>query len=244
MNNVIPLYKLDHEQHPQARACAVCEVRRSALFGALDLRALDDIHETIDAYDLEPEAALHRAGDDGQWLYTIRAGIVRLERSSEGGDRRIVRLVGRGDLLGQEALLGRRHGDDAIACTPVSVCRIPRQLVSNLAEHQSLIEELMQRWQTALDDAQTWVTQLTTGLAARRMLHLLVKLDEYADERGLIWLPKREDIGAMLDMTFETASRLVSRLKREGVLELMPPRHARLHRARLVQALEEDAAAD
>jgi CRP-like cAMP-binding protein len=241
--NVVRLYRLDEVIHPQAMACRACEVRRTALFGALDERALDDIHESIANLELAPDDRLYDAGASDDWLYTIREGIVRLERSTDAGERRIVRLVGRGDLLGQESLLGRRHADDAFACTPVSLCRIPRRLVGTLSEHQAMVDELMQRWQTALDDAQAWVTQLTTGAAARRMLHLLVKLDEHTDEQGLIWLPRREDMGAMLDMTVETASRLVSRYKREGLLELHPPRHARLDRAKLRQALDESAAA-
>ncbi len=242
--NVVRLYRLDEAVHPQALACKACEVRRSALFGALDDRALDDIHENIGNLELAPDDRLYGAGDSDPWLYTIREGIVRLERSTDSGDRRIVRLVGRGDLLGQEALIDRRHTDDAIACTPVSLCRIPRRLVGTLSEHQAMVDELMQRWQSALDDAQAWVTQLTTGAAGRRMLHLLVKLDEHTDEKGLIWLPRREDMGAMLDMTIETASRLVSRFKREGLLELHPPRHAKLDRGRLRQALDEAAAAE
>lgn len=41
----------------------------------------------------------------------------------------------------------------------------------------------------------------------------------------------------MLDVSMETASRLVSALKREGVMELLPPSYARLDRGRWCQAL-------
>jgi CRP/FNR family transcriptional regulator, anaerobic regulatory protein len=40
----------------------------------------------------------------------------------------------------------------------------------------------------------------------------------------------------MLDLTFETASRVISQLRRDGVLEVLPPRHAMLDRARLAAA--------
>ena len=75
------------------------------------------------------------------------------------------------------------------------------------------------------------------------MLKLLALLDRHADEQGLIWLPRREDMGAMLDMTVETASRMVSRLRREGIVEPLPPRHARLDRDRLAAALASQDAA-
>ena len=76
-----------------------------------------------------------------------------------------------------------------------------------------------------------------------RVLHLLRRLGEHAGIDGTIWLPRREEIGAMLDMTFETASRLVSAMRREGVLTLAPGRSAVLDRAALRKALLAEGAA-
>jgi CRP/FNR family transcriptional regulator, anaerobic regulatory protein len=44
----------------------------------------------------------------------------------------------------------------------------------------------------------------------------------------------------MLDLTIETASRLVSRLRREGVIELLPPRGVRVDAAALTRALNDE----
>jgi hypothetical protein len=41
----------------------------------------------------------------------------------------------------------------------------------------------------------------------------------------------------MLNMTIETCSRVLSALRRDGVLRLLPPRHARLDADRLHEAL-------
>ena len=97
----------------------------------------------------------------------------------------------------------------------------------------------MKRWQAALDEAEEWLTELSTGDARWRMLRLLLKLSEYGEPDGRIWLPARGDIGAMLDVTVETASRLVAALKREGVMQFADLRHARLDMAKLLAALRE-----
>ena len=47
-------------------------------------------------------------------------------------------------------------------------------------------------------------------------------------------LPRRDEIRVMLGMTFETTSRLVSAVRREGVLALTPGRNALLDRAALL----------
>jgi CRP-like cAMP-binding protein len=165
-------------------------------------------------------------------------GIVRFERSTEHGDRRIVRLAGRGDLIGQEALLQRPYADEAVACTPVQLCRLPRHLVEELAAPPGgLPLELMQRWQSALDAAEAWVADLSTGPARRRVLRLLERLAGLAEPGQPVWLPRREEIGAMLDITVETASRMISQLRREQVLELAGPRGARVDRVALARAL-------
>jgi CRP-like cAMP-binding protein len=241
--NAIPIYR-QAGRHPQAQACAACEVRRSALFGALDDAGLDRIHSQIASVTLARDSTVYDRGTAGLAVYTIRDGLVRFERSNARGDRRIVRIAGRGDLIGQEALLERPYADEAVACTEVQLCRIPRMLVDQLAQDGgALPRELMLRWQLALDAAEAWVSELSTGSARRRLLQLLRRLAQHADASGMIWLPRRDEIGAMLDMTLETASRLVSALRREGVLELVPSRSARLDAAALHNALlAEDAA--
>lgn len=222
---VIPLYR--QEANPQAEVCRSCSVRQFALFGALSDEALDTIHTRIATVEFEPGAPVFDAGQRGAALYTVRSGVVRFERVNERGDWRITRLAGKGDLLGAEALVQHRHADAAVACTPVVACRIPRELVDELSAQQpAIVRELMRRWQAALDDAEDWLAELATGSARRRVLRLLLKLAGLAPPGEPIWLPKREEMGAMLGLTLETASRMVSQLKREGVIQRHEVGHA------------------
>lgn len=237
---VIPLYRADLA-HPQAQACARCGVREVALFGALPDDALEQIHQHIAELQLAPRQSLFDLGVSADALYTVRSGVLQLERVNERGDRRVVRLAGRGDLLGLEALLLQPYGATAVACTPVEVCRIPRGLLQDLTATQpALVADLMSRWQQALLGAEEWLVELSMGPSRRRVLQLLRKLSDYAEPeaRRSIWLPTREDMGAMLNMTFETASRVVSSLRREGVLLEVQSRQALLDFVELERALD------
>lgn len=223
-----------------------CGVRRFALFGVLDDSELAAIHHRIADITLEPGQRLYDANTRGTAAYTLREGVLRLERSSERGDRRIVRLAGRAQLVGMEAMLGQTYAADAIACTPVRACRLPRALVDELAERRpELLRDLMKRWQTALDEADEWLTELSAGSARWRVLRLLLKLTEYGEPDGRLWLPARSEMSAMLGLTVETTSRLVAALRRESVLLPLDARHARVDMTALAAALklESDAAA-
>ncbi len=105
--HAIPLYRQD-ERHPQVQACGACEVRGAALFGGLDDAGLDRIHTHIAGLTLEPDVPVYGRGAAGPAVYTVRAGVVRFERTTARGDRRIVRLAGWNRLVSQlrrEAML-------------------------------------------------------------------------------------------------------------------------------------------
>jgi CRP-like cAMP-binding protein len=223
--------------NPQARVCAECGVRRLALFGVLELDELDKVHIHIANVRLSPGQPLYSAQGAGTAAFTVRTGVMRLERITERGERRILRLAGRGDMLGMEAMLGQSYAAEAVACTDVEICRLPRSLLDTLSRDQpDLLRDMMKRWQRALDDADEWLTELCAGPARHRVLRLLLKLSEYSDTPA-VWLPSRNEMSAMLDISIETSSRVVSQLKREGVLKAPDQRHAVLDMSALLDAL-------
>lgn len=220
--------------------CTDCAVRPQALFGALSdtelPRAHAVAHRSLGVGDL-----LYARGDPARRLFTLRRGVVRFERVTERGDRRIVRLAGPGDLIGQEALCEAAHGEDAIACTPVECCAIAAdELDARLAASPALRGETMRRWQRALEASATWSSDVCAGPARRRLLTLLGILHRHAAGDDTVWLPPRDVLGDMLDIAMETASRLVSALRRDGVLEPLPGQAARVDAAALLRALADE----
>ena len=62
-----------------------------------------------------------------------------------------------------------------------------------------------------------WITQLSTGSARQRVARLLQMLSCDLDTNEC-HLFNREDMGAMLGITTETASRTIADFKRSGIL--------------------------
>src|SRR5437016_2867648 len=62
---------------------------------------------------------LFKKGDQGDSLYGVRRGTIRIETGTAGGDRLTLNMLGPGDLFGEIALLdGEPRTADAIAAQP------------------------------------------------------------------------------------------------------------------------------
>jgi len=198
--------------------CRNCALRTTALFAGLSETDFDLIHDPIDQFDLKPGTTLYKTGDSSAYMYTVRSGAIKLVQYLPDGSQRIVRIVRGADVLGLEAMLDEGYHHDAIALQRSEVCRFPTRVVRQLSQdNPQLHRELMARWQRALNEADAWLTELSTGSARQRVARLLLRLvrDHDATECELFG---REDMGAMLGITTETASRTIAGFKRERLL--------------------------
>ncbi|MGQ9660420.1 MAG: Crp/Fnr family transcriptional regulator [Thermochromatium sp.] len=198
--------------------CLTCALRTSVLFSGLQEADFANIHEPIDQYTLKPGAHLYLAGDAGEHLFTIRSGMLKLVQYLPDGSQRIVRITRSNDVLGLESLLDECYQHDAIALHATEVCRLPARLVRELSQvNPTLHRELMARWQRALTEADAWLTELSTGSARQRVARLLLRLVRDRETSECL-LFSREDMGAMLGVTTETASRTIAEFKRRSLL--------------------------
>lgn len=198
--------------------CGRCPLRELALFADLEEPDFDLIHQPISELHYGRNRAIYSEGEEALAVFTIRSGLVKLEQTQADGGVRIVRLLRRGDTAGLESLVEGPYRHTAVAAYPVSVCRIPRDVVRRLnSETPRLSRQLMRRWEKAVDDADAWLTCLSTGPARARVARLILCLAETAVE-GRFSLIRRVDMGAVLGITTESASRAVAEFMREGCL--------------------------
>jgi CRP-like cAMP-binding protein len=198
--------------------CRSCGIRDLVLFADLNEQDFSQIHAPIDDLEYAQGAALYGEGSPTQGIYTLRSGMIKLVRITLDGRTRIVRVLRTGDVVGLEALASERYDSDAIALTPVSVCRIPLEVIQKLsAGSPRLHSQLMQKWQRALKEADDWLADMNFGVARQRVGNLILKMRSPSNP-DVSMVFSREDMGAMLDLKLETVSREVSRLVRVGAI--------------------------
>lgn len=198
--------------------CQGCGIRELALFADLHEADFSLIHLPIEEVSYDTDSVIYSQGDAAAFLYTVRSGLIKLVQYLPDGSHRIVRLHRPGNTLGLEVLLDKPYEHAAVVLRPALVCRLPRDVVARLShETPRLHRQLMLRWHQSLAKADEWLTGLSTGNARARVARLLLQLisEEASADCSLF---RREDVGAMLGVTTETASRVIAEFRRSGII--------------------------
>lgn len=197
--------------------CSVCPVRALDLFVGIDAPRAEALLQGIDHFICAPRAIVYASREKAPFLYIVRSGLVKLSHFSLEGEERIVRILKAGDALGLEALFGEPYHHTARALTEARLCRVPVPLLEQLdREVPDFHRQLLRQFQRSLNEAEAVLTDLSTGTARGRVARLLLFLarDHGAAACTLIG---REDMGAILGITTESASRVIAAFRRLGI---------------------------
>ena len=172
---------------------------------------------------LPPQGVLVvKAGEPADALFTVRKGFLKLWSMDDEGHQRVLRLLRPGDMLGLEGLLEPRYWLNAETLTPAGLCRIPLDVVSDLLQREPLLyPELERRWMHQLQRTDDFITNVASGPSRGRVVKFLRCLAKFADPEPVPHV-SRTDMASMLDISRETAARVIADLKRQGVLKETP----------------------
>ena len=195
-------------------SCTECAIRELVLFADLDAEDFGALSVPVEDIRLVPGESLYSAGDAGAALFTVREGLLKLQQSLSDGSHRIVNILGQGQVAGLEVTVGGCYEHSAIALQPTKLCRISREVVDHLAP--KLHRQLMKKWHESLIRAHECTRELATGHARQRVARLFLMLAPAGETR--VRLFGREDVGSLLGITTETASRMIADIKRSGAV--------------------------
>jgi len=199
--------------------CKQCHIRKLALFADLQEDDFTQLHLPIIDIELQTGDSLYKENEASRFVYTIRTGLVKLVRFLPNGNYRIIRLLWPGDLAGIEALDGNPYLHHAITLQNTAVCKIPVEDIEQLnRKSPHIYKQLITHWQRVQKDTDIWLIELSVGNSKKRVANLLLYLNQQSTNDSF-FLPSREDIGAILAISTETASRVIAEFKRHGYLK-------------------------
>jgi CRP-like cAMP-binding protein len=199
--------------------CENCSIRSSVLFAELNEDDFAKIHSPIDDLSFEANARVYSQGDQAQSLYTLRSGYIKILHINSDGSGRILRIVEPGNLFGMEALLGDAYEHTASALTNVHLCRIPKNIITILGEESPrLHRQIVKKWGEALLQSESWFSEINTGRIEVRLARFFLKLAKQSGSYAIAPLFRREDMGLMMDVKFETISRALASMAEQGLI--------------------------
>ena len=199
--------------------CLACDGRENAFFAGLAPDVIACMHVDVDNMAMPEGSMLYHPGSETVHAWVLRTGAVKLLATASDGSQRIVRVLKAGDVAGLEGLLAGRYAHTAVLVGQVHACRVPLAAVRQLCfEHPGFQWRLMQRMQATLRETEQWLVDLASPAASARtrMARLLLRLRDGDSHR--VYNFSREELGLMLGVTVETASRIVAAFQRERLL--------------------------
>lgn len=211
-------------QHRLRKRCSTCSLAELCLpmgLDRIDVEQLDDV--VSQSSPLHAGDHLYRKGDAFQALYAVRSGYLKTYVVDDTGREQVLGFYLPGELVGLDAIYPEKHQCNAVALDTASVCELPYEKLSDLAEHlPSLQKQMFRLLSKDISNSQALTGDFTAeerlaafllGLSAR------LKVRGYSATHFLLAMPRR-DIANYLRLATETVSRVFKRFQQEGLIEV------------------------
>jgi CRP/FNR family transcriptional regulator len=208
-------------------SCSGCSMHQLCLPMGLDQGDLNRLDQIIGKRSrIARDERLYQMGDPFRNLYAIRFGHFKTYQVNAAGEQQITGFQMAGELLGMDAISAERHQCDAVALEDSEVCEIPFTRLEDLfGQVPTLLRHFHRIMSQEITREQNVMLLLGNMRAEQRFAVFLVNLSARYAARG--YSPtsfqlrmSREDIGNYLGLTIESVSRLLSRFKKQGWLQV------------------------
>lgn len=196
---------------------------RQPIFRNLGAHDLGRLAEATLEFRTGKNEVLFQKGGQPAGLHLIVSGRVKLFLPSPTGSEKIVRLVNPGEIFGEEAvILERPHLLSAQTMRDGIMLVIPRAvLMAVVASNPSLSRDLMASLAGRMHDLIDNMESCTQRTSAQRVAHYLTQLAPAQQDSFEVELNvNKQSIASHLNLAPETFSRVLSRLARQGYIQM------------------------
>jgi CRP-like cAMP-binding protein len=194
-------------------------LKMNPLFSDLGAGDLQRMAALCHTEQLDVGEVLFQKGDEGDALYGVRRGQIRIETGASDGGRLTLNFQGPGDLFGEIAVLdGQSRTADAVAGEPTELFVLRRGDLLAFLEREPriairLIELLCQRIRWISERMEESVLQPLPVRMARRLCALA---DDYGSEVHI----SQEQLGVYVGAARESINRQLQQWRKDGILDL------------------------
>lgn len=213
--------------HQCPRPVRMYVLARAPYFLGLSEDELDSIDRRMATRSWAPDDRLYQAGDPAETLYVVAEGRVKLSQVTASGTETVTDILVPGELFGAMGALGEPyHLQTASALVGSCTLRIDQDDFREvLAEHPRVGLRVLDDVAARLTRAQSDIGGQTTDTVPQRVATALLRLaDKLGEDRGregtMLEVPlSRADLAGLARSTPESVSRIMSRWKKDGLID-------------------------
>ncbi len=212
----------------ELNGCRECGAKQSCLLiGQLTPEEIEATRGIRHIRAYHPRQTLYHEGMPALGIHILCSGRVKLSRGNNNGRQQILRIVGPGEICGEEALLdGAPYTNTAEALEPCQSAFVRREAFLELLQKRDrVLLPIFRHICQVLIDTQIRFTHVALSDARTRLAAQLLDLADRYGQAGpkgttLSLSLRRGELAAMVGLSPETAMRLLSQFQREGLLEV------------------------
>ena len=204
--------------------CEQCIVREFSSLKALNKEELVKLSECKEAYTIKKGDVIFEEGETINGIYCIKDGVCKLSKLSANGKDHIVKLIKKGELLGQRSIISDEPVNlSAVALEDMEVCFIPRSEVMGFFDKNNqfsmnVMKTICGDLKEADDHAVNMAQKTVKERLAETLLYLADTFGKNEDDSLKVQL-SREELASMIGTATESCIRLLSDFNKLGLIE-------------------------
>jgi len=207
--------------------CGTCPTRFMNLFHSLPPEALEVFNRSKVVNFYKKGQLLFYEGSKPLGVYCINSGRVKLYKTGEDGKQHILRIYGKGEILGLASIFaGRDYTTSAEAIEDSVICFIEKSgFFPFLSRYPNLALEVIRNLSQEVMTEEEQIQVLALKTADQRLAQLLLMLKETfghpENSHIVLSLPlSRKEMAEMIGTTPETVIRLLKQFEKRGFVEI------------------------
>lgn len=203
--------------------CEQCIIREFNSLKALTKDELVRISHCKTSKTVKKGEVLFKEGETLNGVFCIRNGACKISKLSENGKDQIIKLVKKGDILGQRSLLNNEATNlSATALEDVELCFIPKsEIINDLKKNTNFSLSMLQKMASDLKETDNMLVDMAQKPVKQRLAETLIYIENTfgVDEHGMLNIVlSREDYANIVGTATESAIRILSQFKKDGLV--------------------------
>lgn len=203
--------------------CEQCIIKQFNSLKTLSQEELMRISECKTSRVIKKGEVIFEEGDSLKGIYCVREGICKLTKLSSNGKDQIIKLVVKGELIGQRSLVSDESVNlSAVALNDMEVCFIPKsEIMNDLQKNTAFTFDVLKEMAMDLKEADDIIVNMAQKSVRQRLAETLIYINDNFGTKPdgtLSVLLSREDFANIIGTATESTIRVLSQFKKEDLI--------------------------